>query len=313
MASGFCTIKPECLVIHLEAGAADRITQVHYVDAKGQRRVVSGQAVVVACGAVETPRLLLTSTNRYAPDGIANESGQVGRHFMETIFWVSSGLHREPLGSFRGLPADSGCWDFNVPDAIPDVIGGFCLSPAMAEADLIGPINYAKRVVSGWGRKHKAEMRQSFGRVLSLKAVGECLPKAQSFIDLDPKQQDAFGLPLARINTHLVDMDMRRLAFMAKTTRDILRASGADDIFEEYGAYDFFSSTHVFGTCRMGTDPQTSVVDPYGRSHGWKNLWIADASVFPSSGGGEGPSLTIEALALRTADALYERAQKREL
>ena len=72
-------------------------------------------------------------------------------------------------------------------------------------------------------------------------------------------------------------------------------------IYESYSSWDWFAATHVFGTCRMGDDPASSVVDAFGQSHRWRNLWIADASVFPSSGGGEAPSLTIEALALRTA------------
>ena len=88
---------------------------------------------------------------------------------------------------------------------------------------------------------------------------------------------------------------------MVKTSREILEASGVSELVEEYGTYDFFSSTHVFGTCRMGKDPEDSVVDPDCRSHRWRNLFVVDASVFPSSGGGESPSLTIEALALRAA------------
>ncbi|MCD8567110.1 MAG: GMC family oxidoreductase, partial [Geovibrio sp.] len=73
-------------------------------------------------------------------------------------------------------------------------------------------------------------------------------------------------------------------------------------LIEEYGAYDAFNATHVFGTCRMGTDPETSVVDSFCRSHRWRNLLVTDASVFPSSGGGESPSLTISALALRAIE-----------
>ena len=88
---------------------------------------------------------------------------------------------------------------------------------------------------------------------------------------------------------------------MVKTSREILKASGVSELVEEYGTYDFFSSTHVFGTCRMGKEPENSVVGPDCRSHRWRNLFVVDASVFPSSGGGESPSLTIEALALRTA------------
>jgi choline dehydrogenase-like flavoprotein len=313
LASGHCTVKPECQVTQVEAGPSDRVARIHYVDSQGAHQAVSGQAVIVACGAIETPRLLLASANRHAPEGVGNESGQVGRHFMETLAWTSMGLHREPLDSFRGLPSDSVCWDFNAPDAIPDVIGGCCFSPATAEANLLGPINYAQRVVPGWGRTHKAEMQRLFGRALAIKAMGEFLPNAGSYIDLDPQERDAFGAPLARIHSELSAMEIRRLAFMAKTTREILLASGVEKIFEESGAYDFFSSTHVFGSCRMGNDPRQSVVDRHGRSHRWRNLFIADASVFPSSGGGEGPSLTIEALALRTAARMRELVNKREL
>jgi choline dehydrogenase-like flavoprotein len=96
-------------------------------------------------------------------------------------------------------------------------------------------------------------------------------------------------------------MELDRLSFMAKTCRQILEASGAERRIEEYGSADMFNSSHVFGTCRMGRDPETSVVDAHCRSHRWRNLLITDASVFPSTGGGESPSLTIYANALRAA------------
>ncbi|MBI4488608.1 MAG: GMC family oxidoreductase [Deltaproteobacteria bacterium] len=313
VASGYCTVRAGCQVTQVEAGPSDKVARVNYLDGKGESTSVSGQVVIIACGAVETPRLLLASKNRYAPEGLANESGQVGRNFMETIAWTSSGLHREPLDSFRGLPSDGVCWDFNAPDAIPGVTGGCRFSPATAEADLLGPINYARRVVPGWGRKHKTEMKRLFGQALSLKAMGESLPNARSYIDLDPLKRDEAGIPLARIHSDLDEMEIRRLEFMAKKAREILMASGVEKIFEEYGTYDFFNSTHVFGTCRMGNDRRESVVDRYCRSHRWRNLFIVDASVFPSSGGGEAPSLTIEALAIRTSETIRQLANKGEL
>lgn len=147
-------------------------------------------------------------------------------------------------------------------------------------------------------------MREQFGRVLSVGAIGECLPDAGSFIDLDPAEQDAYGKPKARIHAHLAEMERKRLHFMAETSRRILEAAGVERLVEEYGAYDNFNATHVFGTCRMGSDARTSVVDAACRSHRWRNLLVVDASVFPSSGGGEAPSLTIYALALRAAELL---------
>ena len=312
-ATGNCSIKAQCHVTQIEAGGNDRVAAVTYRDARGRTHRIAAKAVVVAGGAVETPRLLLLSKGRHAPEGLANETGLVGKHFMETLFWSSSGLHPGPLGSNRGLPSDGVCWDFNAPDAIPGVIGGCRFHSNVAEADLIGPINYAARVVPGWGRSHKKTMREVFGNVLSVGAIGESLPNPQSYVDLDPDQRDANGLPLARIHSFLPDLELRRLDFMAKKAREILTASGAAQIFEEYGTYDMFSATHVFGTCRMGRDPTASVVDPYGRSHRWRNLFVTDASVFPSSGGGESPSLTIEALAIRSAEHLFGLMKRREL
>ncbi|MDT8322202.1 MAG: GMC oxidoreductase, partial [Xanthomonadales bacterium] len=277
-----------------------------YADGAGRMQRAEADLFVLACGAVETPRLLLNSAGPGAPDGLANETGQVGKNFMETISWTSSGLHPEPLGSYRGIPSDAICWDDNAPDAIPGVIGGARYSPATLETDLSGPIAYARRVTGGWGKAHHEKMREQFGRVLSVGAIGESLPNPGSFIDLDPAEKDAHGLPKARINSRLDDMELKRLSHMAKTCRQILEACGVETLIEEYGAYDMFNATHVFGTTRMGTDPETSVVDPQCRSHRWRNLLVTDASIFPSSGGGEAPSLSIYANALRAAHYLKE-------
>ena len=154
-------------------------------------------------------------------------------------------------------------------------------------------------------------MRDEFGGVLTVGALGESLPNAQSYIDLDPDETDDTDKPLARIHSYLNEQELERLAFMAMTAREILEASGTRELVEEYGTYDYFSSTHVFGTCRMGENAEASVVNPYCRSHRWRNLFIVDASVFPSSGGGEPPSLTIEALALRTASHISRLARAR--
>jgi choline dehydrogenase-like flavoprotein len=304
LATGRCTLETGCQVVRLETGSGDRVRAAVYVDGVGHPQRAEGRFFALACGAVETPRLLLASADVGSPDGLANESGQVGRSFMETVQWTTSAMHPEPLGSHRGLPSDSVCWDFNAPDAIEGVIGGCRFSPGTAEADLVGPINYARRVVGGWGRTHKRRMREQFGRVLSVAAIGESLPDPGAYIDLDPVEKDAHGQPKARIHSHLGETELRRLRFMAQKTRAILAAAGAEKPIEEYGTYDAFNATHVFGTCRMGTDPEQAVVDADCRSHRWRNLLVVDASVFPSSGGGEAPALTINALAIRAAARL---------
>ncbi|HKI86768.1 MAG TPA: GMC oxidoreductase, partial [Thermoanaerobaculia bacterium] len=80
------------------------------------------------------------------------------------------------------------------------------------------------------------------------------------------------------------------------------------ELAEETSSLDLFNASHVLGTCRMGSDPASSVADADGVCHEVPNLAFADGSLVPSSGSGDAPTLTITALALRTADRIFERS-----
>lgn len=162
--------------------------------------------------------------------------------------------------------------------------------------------SYFVTAPKGWGTQPKRAMREIFSKVISIGAIGESLPNSGSYINLDPEKTDANDQALAHIHSYLDENALKRLQFMANMTRQILSAMGVEERFEEYGSYDFFNSTHVFGGARMGVYPDDSVTNAHGRSHSWKNLYITDASLFPSSGGGESPSLSIQALAIRAAE-----------
>jgi choline dehydrogenase-like flavoprotein len=298
LATGRCTIRADSPVVRIDAGPGDRVAAVLVGHPDGSIERIPSPQLVLACGAVETPRLLLAS------DGLANESGEVGRNFMDTLTIDVGALHPDPQQGRRGLPDDAICWDFNAPDAIPGLVGGCRFYNASSEYEQNGLAAFTLRAVPGWGRAHAQSVRRLWGHALHVGAIGERLPNANSRVDLDVKQHDRFGIPLARISSWLDESDIARLRFMAVKSRELLAASGAEDVFESYSSWDWFGATHVFGTCRMGVDPATSVVNADGRSHRWRNLWVTDASVFPSSGGGEAPSLTIQALSLRTADRI---------
>lgn len=305
VATGFCEIRAATEVLKLQTNG-DKITGA-LIATGTKQEVITADIVFVACGAVQTPRLLFNSADEFSPDGLCNESGLLGRNFMETLLFTSTALHPDNLGSHRGLPVDWVAWDYNAPDSIPNMLGGCRFGPAMAESDLVGPVSYATRVLDGWGKEHKRDMRTSFGRVLSIAALGECLPNDKSYITLS-ERTDRHGLPVAKIHSQLDQDAHDRLRFMASVCRNILKSAGAGPTLEEFSSADAFSSTHVFGTCRMGYSAQDSVVDPWGRSHRWPNLFITDASLFPSTGGGESPGLTIQALALRAADHLLKQS-----
>lgn len=303
-ASGRCEVRANTTLVRIVRGTGQRIDAIDIVDAKGRRSRVTTPRLVLACGAIETPRVLLLER------GLANASGQVGRNFLESVAWTSVGLADEALLSFGGLPTDAISWRYNRPDAVAGVIGGFRLSAAIHEADMIGPIAHAQRAVRGFGREHKQRMRRAVGSTVAVGAVGESLPNERSFVDLDPGERDALGRPLGRIHSFVDAMAVKRLNVMASAARSLLKASGVAVLVEEFGTYDHFSSAHVFGTCRMGADPRSSVVDADLRVHGFANFYICDASVFPSSGGGEAPSLTIQALALRAVDRMAWQAPR---
>lgn len=300
--TGLLTVKPLSPVVRIHEGYAGNISAIEYLDHKTLHRIET-PILILAAGAVQTPRLLLANGNRQHPNGLANGSGQVGRNFMETLSWSSTGVVSDIANSHVGLPADAICWDFNAPDAIPGVIGGCRFNSATQEIGFTGPIAYATRVVAGFGQQLKSRVRSSFGSAVSVGSTGEFLPNENTYIDLDINKKDRLGIPLPKLHSHLSSVEIERLKFMAYQSRRLLQEAGAE-LVEEIGAWDHFSATHVFGTCRMGNDARSSVVDATGRSHEHRNLFVTDASVFPSSGGGEAPSLTIQALAVRTADAI---------
>ena len=293
----------------LHADPADgRIRAIDLRDSDGNtdRLAVAGP-VILAAGAIETPRLLLASASEAYPEGLANRSGQVGRNLMDTLHCSVSALAPLELASYKALPADSICWDYNRPDSMPDVIGGCRFSATTNEIGLSGPIAYARRAVPGFGSELKQHMHEQFGMAVSIGAIGESLPNEHTFVDLHPTDRDQQGQPVARIHAHLAEPDLERLDFMLKTCRHVLGSSGADSPFEQFTSFDHYSVTHVFGSCRMGTRPEVSVTDAAQRCHDHANLFIADASVFPSSGGGESPSLTISALSLRLGYSLRDK------
>lgn len=294
--TGRLTVVTGATVTRLVTGPNGRIARADVV-VRGRAETVETPIVFLCAGAVQTPRLLLLSASVEYPDGLANSSGQVGRNFIETLAWRSSGLVPGLTGSHRGLPADAICW---APDA--DDPGGFRLNHTTLEAGLNGPIAYANRLLSGHGAALKEALRNGFGSALAVGAIGELVPDDRSRIMLDAQMHDALGLPVARISSVLTQAALDRLRRMARAARAVLSEAGAE-LAEEDGSRDAFTATHVFGTARMGADPAFSVTNAMGRTHDHPNFWIADASLFPSSGGGESPSLTIMALALRAAEA----------
>ncbi|MHB8681056.1 MAG: GMC oxidoreductase [Acidimicrobiales bacterium] len=287
-----------------------RATGVEVVGPDGERRVLSARAVVVAAGAIETPRLLLLS-------GLGGPL--VGRHLMVHFQTFVIGGFDEPMHTERGRAVthvhdDAVLVDDEARDAarragLPWLRGGMVEhgGPAM-------PIQEAK--VYPWGSAHKDLMRASPMRshLWAFTMQGEDLAQLDNRVDLDPTVRDARGVPVARVTYRphrheLVASEHHRrrlvqvLETMGATWTHAVTSPAPPSKAGARGLSPVPESRHVMGTTRMGHDPVTSVVDASGRLHGLDNVVVADSSVFVTSAG-YGPTLTLVALAARAAAAM---------
>lgn len=313
--TGRCRLLAECTAteIVLDRGGR-RARAVRYLDAAGAQREISARTVVLAAGAFETPRLLLRC-------GVGNSSGLVGRFLTYHFQTFAIGIFPQRLHPHRGRAVTHHHDDFVVPSAgaraaareagLPYLLGG-----TVEHGAGTGPIEEALRYPPG--PQHPALMRSSpmRERMWVLTMQGEDLPQATNRVDLDPGLRDGHGLPAGRVTYSPHPHEIAASRYYAPLMEEILREAGAERTFastspplDEAAARIMGpapTSRHVMGTCRMGPDPRTSVVDAFGRFHDVENLVCADASVFVTSAGFN-PMLTIVALAVRAAGALTGR------
>ena len=252
--------------------------------------------VFLCGGAIETPRLLLMDDA--TPDGLANASGQVGRNFMAHTGIQLWGFFDEPTEPWRGIPGGLISEDHHRPrDA--DFAGGYLL-----QSIGVMPVTYASQLARSEHAPYGSALGRHLARydhVAGINILGECLPSDHNRMELSD-ELDARGLPKPRIHFSAGPNETRITAHAERTMRDIWSAAGAADVWR------FQRFAHIIGTCRMGTDRATSVVDPDGRSHDVPGLHICDNSVFPSALSAN-PALTIMALSLRTADRFIARGR----
>ena len=307
-ATGRVTLIPNVHAHRITLNAQGKASGVLYFDHEKQEHRQRAKVVVVAAGALETPRLLLNSISKEYPEGLGNRHDVVGRYCMETIFQNSIALFSEPIHSYKGLQIDSRAWDFNAPSPGQTFQGGVVLG--VSAGNFLGPFAYAQFVAPGWGKSHKDFMRTSFGNAINIFGIGEHLPHPDNRITLDPEVMDFYGVPVAKLVTTLKKNEREMLGFMARQTKAIAEAAGAKEIIGQESAYDLSAISHMGGTCRMGQDPRRSVVNQFCQTHDIANVFVMDNSSFVTQGGGDSPSLTIQALALRAADYLMDEAKK---
>jgi choline dehydrogenase-like flavoprotein len=291
----------------------DHVTTAVYATPDGESHRQHADTFVVACGAVETARLLLLSQSEAYPDGLANSSGLVGRYFMEHPLVVVSGELDEPANQNPiGYHTSESHQFYDHGDEAPP--GSIKLG--FLNENPTSPVNTALRggdegtrgditdVVTGdeWGDQllETIQAQHTENRV-AMFAIPEPLPRKESRISLDPSKTDDHGNPVPDVSWNLGSYERETGRRAIEIMREILDEMGAETTVERDMENNPGRASHHAGTTRMGTDPSKSVVNAESRTHDSGNLYIASGSVFVTAGA-LNPTSTIAALSLRVAD-----------
>jgi choline dehydrogenase-like flavoprotein len=293
----------------------DRAAGVRVVDARtGAAREYRARLVFLCASTFGTARLLLNSATPRFPDGLANSSGTLGRYVMDHISkagarGVVPGFEdrytsgRRPTGTyvprFRNVdPREAARLGF---------VRGYGLQGGAGR--------------DGWGRGAgepglgadlKARLREPGPWRMTFQGYGECLPRADNRVTLDPDRRDRYGIPELRVDVGWGDNERAMREDYKARAAEMLEAAGCRDVatYDDDGPPGF--SVHEMGGARMGRDPRTSVLNAHNQSHDVPNLFVTDGSCMTSSAC-QNPSLTYMALTARAVDHAAALLARREL
>ena len=311
MATGKCEIRPNSTVFRIVTGNDGKVREVLYYDAQGREHTQRARAFVLSGNGAETPRLLLMSATSRQPNGLANSSGKVGKYLMFNMNPVSYGLFEHPLNEYKSVQVTRIVHDFYDADPKRGFYGGGGMDGRM----FFGPVLFS--LVGGspggarWGADYKRRIAHEFNRTMMINGHTTSLPMERNNITLDPKLKDKWGRPAIRMTYKDHPDDLKTSKFLQDKSMEILDAAGAKRTWKD-AVVESTSTAHLLGTCRMGNDRNTSVVDKFHRTHDVRNLFICDGSSMVTSGRGQ-PTMTIQALAFRAADHIAEFARRGEI
>jgi choline dehydrogenase-like flavoprotein len=267
-------------VTRLITGPAGKITGLQTQNLNHETKAIHARFYVLACGGIETPRILLLSKSSEFPRGVGNQSDLVGRYFMEHLaVSVGSAILKKNGTGFGVDPEEAISWQF-YRDFKSRGLGGaifeFQFSPT--------------------------------GATLGISVVIEMKPSSANRVVLSAKGRDYFGLPTAAVRLSISDNERKTWEHVKKVADKIFSSLDAEGV--RFGKGEFQWTHHHMGTCRMGNDSRASVVDKHLRVHGVENLYIAGSAPLVTCGVGS-PTLLISALSLRLADRLIEVIRRR--
>ena len=302
LATGNCELRTECMTKEILLDAQARATGVAYYDAGDRLQQQTADLVIVCGGAVESARLLLNTKHGLFPNGLGNRHDLVGRNFQGHSYSGATGLFEYDTFDDIGPGASIAICDYN--HGNPGLAGGAMLANEFIRL----PYQFMTQVppwVARWGLKHKEFVRDAYRRTIAVMGPVQEMPLADARVQVDPRVKDRWSIPVARLSggRHPHTIEIGRYA--ADKAEAWLKEAGAVQTWKRTPPKSLSGGQHQAGTCRMGNDPKTSVVDPDCRLHDIDNVYVIDASVHVTNGGFN-PALTILANAYRASDRLLK-------
>jgi choline dehydrogenase-like flavoprotein len=308
--TGKLTIVPDSIVREVIISKENRATGVHYLHrVTGKQGEVHARCVAVACACSQSVGLLLMSVSNRYPQGLANSSGQLGRNFIPHFNSGVEGFLTGLIG--RTVVNDEGYIDHAyLPSYMHAQKRDYARSFGVQIYTGIRRTTGWARQIPGFGATYKQHVKERFPAYVSFQCFGEMIPNPQSYIELDKIKKDEFGL--YQVNAVAVQQENERKIYEAMNNASVAILEKAGGEVLSVSKFENPTLNHYLGGCRMGSDPRTSVVDAHCRTHDVPNLYVVDGSVFPSSSE-KNPTLTIMALAARTADHISDRFKQGDI
>jgi choline dehydrogenase-like flavoprotein len=308
-ATGRCEVRAHSYVYNVATDAGGRATGVHYFDGNKREHFQKARAVVLSANGAETARLLLNSTSSSFAQGLANSSGLVGKYLMFNQGASAHAVFEHELNEYKSAQVTRLLHDFYESDPKRGFYGGGGIDARINPQPAIWAMS-AGGDLPGWGADLKARI-EAFPRSMVAAGHSTSLAVESNSVSIDPALKDAWGVPAIRVTYKDHPDDLAFARFLQDRQVEIMQAAGAQKVWRD-AVQESEWTVHLLGTCRMGDDPATSVVDKYHRTHDVRNLFLCDGSSFVTSGRGQ-PTMTIQALAFRAADHIGQFAKRNEI
>jgi len=310
-ATGKCEIRPNSYVAKVEMGPDGKARGVSYFDAQKRLQLQRGKAVVLCANGGETPKLLLNSATPRMPNGLANSSGVVGKHLMFNTYYGVNAQFDQALNEHKSVQNSRIVLDFYESDPKRGYYGGGGIDARFGKYPITFALGGLPPGAPTWGEGYARALAEQYTHSMFFGCHGTSLPVEANSVSLDPALKDAWGLSAMRVTYKDHPDDLKNAAYLVDKATQLAEAAGATKHWPD-PIQPQTNSVHLLGTCRMGNDPKTSVVDRFNRTHDVKNLFICDGSSLVTSTRGQ-PTMTIMALAFRAGENIANFAKRGEI